>query len=155
MQLLRILLIEDNLEHQDIILTALKGTNFHYTLKITDTLTEGLCWLNTAPFDIVLLDLSLPDSKPHNTIKQATKLIATKPVIILTALNDQELKDHALDLGAIAYLEKTFDYKFSFQLQQAITQAIQQYQYCFNNALNVLSKISQSLGAYLHEQQID
>ena len=57
-------------------------------------------------FDIVLLDLSLPDSSKNNSIKKVLSFIKEIPVIVLTGFSDSNFGVESLSLGVYDYLLK-------------------------------------------------
>lgn len=61
------------------------------------------------PFDIVILDLGLPDMDGMQVLKQIKATNAGTPVLILTARDGTENKVEGLDLGADDYLSKPFE----------------------------------------------
>lgn len=57
-------------------------------------------------FDVVLLDLSLPDSNGLETFESMVGLIPTIPIVILTGLDDEDVANRAVQLGAQDYILK-------------------------------------------------
>ena len=57
-------------------------------------------------FDIVLLDMGLPDAHGLDTIRRARAAAPGVPMIVLTGLDDEELADDAMREGAQDYLIK-------------------------------------------------
>lgn len=103
----RILLIEDNPGDVRLIwemLTEAKGTQF--SLESADRLTEGLERLARGGIDVVLLDLSLPDSSGLDTIKKVNAREPGMPVVVLTVHEDEALAVQAVRFGAQDYLVK-------------------------------------------------
>lgn len=102
-----ILLIEDNPGDTRIIKELLReGSGTGVALLSADRLSSGLKQLSEGGVDLVLLDLTLPDSKGLDTF---TKLRATAkgvPVILLTGLDDEELAVRAVREGAQDYIVK-------------------------------------------------
>jgi len=71
---------------------------------------SGLDRLRLADIDVVLLDLTLPDSEGLNSFLTVHKNFPTVPVIILTSMDDDELAGQAIARGAQDYLTKgSFD----------------------------------------------
>lgn len=104
----KILLIEDNIDDAFFLKRALvkiPATVGEFTLDIATTLTEALDILQTAQPDVILLDLSLPDSSGLNGVK--TIINATKiPLVVMTGMNDEVYAQKAIALGAQDYLVK-------------------------------------------------
>ncbi len=68
---------------------------------------EGLAKLGAENFDLVLLDLVMPDMSGYDVLKQI-RLFSDVPVIILTVRDDEMDKVHGLELGADDYIVKPF-----------------------------------------------
>ncbi|MGZ0747008.1 bacterio-opsin activator domain-containing protein [Haloparvum sp. AD34] len=69
-------------------------------------LSAGLDRLESTDFDVVLLDLGLPDSKGMNTLTTLVEEFPMEPVVVLTGLSDREVGTKALRQGADEYLVK-------------------------------------------------
>ena len=88
---IKILLIEDNPGDAYLIGEHLEEfANFSYRFKIVETLDEALRVLKKKPFDVILLDLELPDSCGINTFLSIHNKNPLIPIIILTGLNDEK-----------------------------------------------------------------
>lgn len=101
----KILLVEDN---PSIILGLeylLKEENFEY--KITKNKRDTLNLLDQEKFDIVLLDVSLPDGNGFDICKYIKEKKDT-PVIFLTAKDEEKDVVLGFDLGADDYIIKPF-----------------------------------------------
>lgn len=104
---IKILLIEDNLGDTYLVEEYLEEfANFSYELKNVGTLIEALSVLNNQPLDVILLDLSLPDSDGINTFLRIRNQNSLIPIIILTGLRDEAIGTYALNEGAHDYLVK-------------------------------------------------
>ncbi|MDD5069726.1 MAG: response regulator [Candidatus Omnitrophica bacterium] len=57
----------------------------------------------------LILDIHMPGLDGWETMKQMIKAKATRPVIVITADKNGNLKQKALDAGAIGFLQKPFD----------------------------------------------
>ena len=104
---IKVLLIEDNPGDALLIqemLNEVKNTEFE--LKHAKRLNEGLKYLHSNVFDVVLLDLTLPDSTGIETFNTTNKNAPEIPIIILTGLSDEELAINAVGMGAQDYLVK-------------------------------------------------
>ena len=105
---IKALLVEDNPGDARLIREMLIESNGAdgIDLQHYDRLSEAINYLGTSSTDVVLLDLSLPDSQGLNTL--ASLHIATKqlPVVILTGLDDEITATKAVHEGAQDYLVK-------------------------------------------------
>jgi len=104
---IHILLVEDNPGDARLIAQLLADADGrHFEISAAARLSSGLERLCTASFDLVLLDLSLPDSEGLLTLRQLQAAQPTVPVIVLTGLNDGKLALQAVREGAQDYLVK-------------------------------------------------
>ena len=103
----RVLLIEDNAGFSYFVRNVLtREHTSQFDFKHCGTLADGLTALSAESFDVVLLDLGLPDSAGLATFKRVQALSPVTPVIILTVLDDDELTMTAMRMGAQDYLLK-------------------------------------------------
>jgi diguanylate cyclase (GGDEF)-like protein/PAS domain S-box-containing protein len=70
------------------------------------TLAEGVAAVTASRPDVVLLDLSLPDSAGLATVQAMRRVIPDVPIIVLTGRDDHQLAEAALRAGAQDYLVK-------------------------------------------------
>jgi len=102
----KVLLVEDNPGDARLICEMLKEANAgKFKLLYVERLDEGLRCLTQQTLDLILLDLSLPDSQGLDTFityTQATKV----PIVVLTGLDDEALAIRIIHLGAQDYLIK-------------------------------------------------
>src|ERR1700686_2406541 len=75
-------------------------------MKRIDTAREALA---TIPYDLVLLDLNLPDGRGLDLLRELRRGGSKVPVIILTALDQIASRIEGLNSGAAGYLVKPFD----------------------------------------------
>ncbi len=103
---LKILLVEDNPGDVYIIKDSLKTTGTNFIVAHSSMLGDAIRLSAEQAFDVILLDLGLPDSIGLETLK---KILATKvnaPVIVMTGLDDEETALTAMKEGAQDYLVK-------------------------------------------------
>lgn len=104
---MRILLVEDDLLLADGIGTALQ--RLHYQTEHCTRGAELVSALKTSEFGAVVLDLGLADGSSLPLIEQLRRAGRTVPILVLTALDDIDIKLQALNAGADDYLCKPFD----------------------------------------------
>jgi PAS domain S-box-containing protein len=78
----------------------------HFEVETVSRLSEAITRVGEAPFDIVLLDLGLPDSQGLETLNALLKPAGEIPIVVLTGLADDVLSVEAVDSGAQDYLVK-------------------------------------------------
>ncbi|UCE17890.1 MAG: PAS domain S-box protein [Gemmatimonadota bacterium] len=102
-----LLLIEDNPGDARLIqeiLHEVKGVQFR--LHCVDRLAAGIEYLEQKEIDVVLLDLTLPDSRGFETFTKIREKVPLRPIIILTGQDDESLAVKAVREGAQDYLVK-------------------------------------------------
>jgi signal transduction histidine kinase len=107
---IRVLVIEDDPLYGEIIAYRLKRSRDPIFRSVRQgSLREGLVALRDQTFDVILLDLSLPDSDGIETIECVRGASPRVPVVVLTGLGAQEVALRALHKGAQDYLVKGND----------------------------------------------
>jgi PAS domain S-box-containing protein len=110
--LIRILLIEDNPGDAKLIEEFLIGKKRtlagveRFDLVHEVKLADGLKRLSEKDFDIILLDLNLPDSKGMDTFAKLHVEAPDTPTVVLTGMDDEALAVQTLQVGAQDYLVK-------------------------------------------------
>jgi two-component system, cell cycle sensor histidine kinase and response regulator CckA len=104
---IRVLLVEDNPADVRLFVELLRETGAgHLKFENVDRLSTALERLSNQTFDIVLLDLSLPDAHGLDTLVRAHAHAPTVPIVVLTGLDDQALAVKSVRAGAQDYLVK-------------------------------------------------
>jgi len=104
---IEILLIEDDEADVELIHEYLsEAANWHVTIYPVNRLATGIEHLQKRTFDIVLLDLSLPDSCGLDTFLRLRQQFPQVPIVILSGNTDQTLAFKAVQAGAQDYLLK-------------------------------------------------
>ncbi len=120
-----ILLIEDNPGDAVIFREKLNASDLDYKLATAKRLSEGLDRIEETDFDIILVDLSLPDTQGLEAVSKVREAAPDRPLIVLTGLDDATAAAEAKKLGAVDYLVKW--YVDSVSLSRYIRYAIAQY----------------------------
>ncbi|WP_341527565.1 response regulator [Nostoc sp. UHCC 0302] len=104
---IKVLLVEDNPGDVFLLHELLKEvTTVRVELMPVERLSEALNHLATKSFDVILLDLSLPDSQGLETFVIAHNRSKATPIIVLTGIDDETLAIRAMQEGAQDYLVK-------------------------------------------------
>jgi len=104
---LNILMVEDSSGDSRLIKELLaESKTVAFELKRVERLGPGLDLLATRPFDIVLLDLALPDSFGLETLLAVRRCRPDIAVIVMTGNDDEALGLQATQAGAQDYLVK-------------------------------------------------
>ena len=106
-QPIRVLLIEDDPEDADYLQELLsEAPNQLFTVEHADRLRAGLEYVVKADIDVILLDLSLPDSHPFDTFGSVHVTAADVPIVVMSGFDNEELTVRAVQEGAQDYLVK-------------------------------------------------
>lgn len=106
-QILDLLLIEDNKADVRLIEELLKSSEeFKFGLDSNPRLSESIDLLRSKNYDIILLDLTLPDSDREFTLDRVLSVTKEIPIVILTGLDDKDFALKSLQKGAQDYLVK-------------------------------------------------
>jgi signal transduction histidine kinase len=107
-QLLRILLVEDDDDHAELVLGLLEDVRRPAIEAVrVKTVAQAVERLDTGPVDAVLLDQKLPDSDFWETVPRVVEAAPRLPILVLTSLNDLDLALEAVNQGAQDYLVKS------------------------------------------------
>ena len=106
----RILVIDDNPNVVDILGRCLRAEGYGVLGALTSD--EGLKLAILSRPELVLLDLALPGTNGIELLKRIRSTNPTTRVIIVTGNTDPALAREALELGALAYIDKPFDFAY-------------------------------------------
>ncbi len=104
---IRILVVEDNPGDVRLIQATLTEADPRgFAVTLAATLADGLARLADSAFDLVLLDLSLPDSFGLDTLARLRAQAPALPIVVLTGNSDEQQAVKAVQAGAQDYLVK-------------------------------------------------
>lgn len=147
---LRILLIEDNEGDAFLLKFYLNESDTHeFTFDHAESLATAFSNLQTQQYDIILMDLNLPDSHGLASIKELLDAFPNNLVIVLTGLVDEKIGLEAVRYGAQDFLVKgRFDSKglsssiiYAFEryaMNSKLTTANKEIQACYTRYNNLL-----------------
>ena len=104
---MRVLLVEDDTSVAKSIELMLKSEG--YIVDTTDLGEDGLEIGKIYEYDIIILDLMLPDMDGYEVLKRLRAAKVTTPILILSGLSELDNKIKGLGFGADDYLTKPFD----------------------------------------------
>ena len=108
MELVKILIVEDDLSFANLVIHQLEMLNFDTDeILIVSSLQEAKLSKKEFEPEVVLLDLSISDSSGINTYDEINKLYELASIIILSGLNDKDLALQIVAKGAQDYVLKT------------------------------------------------
>ncbi|HRO12120.1 response regulator transcription factor CtrA [Amaricoccus sp.] len=103
---MRILLVEDDPTTSKSIELMLQNANLN--VYATDLGEEGIDLAKLYDYDLILLDLNLPDMNGHDVLRQLRMAKVETPILILTGADDTENKLRGFGFGADDYMTKPF-----------------------------------------------
>ncbi len=104
---IRVLIVEDEIEAARLVVRRLSrypAARFEIT-HVSD-LTSAFTRIEHEEFDVMVLDLGLPDGDGFNTIASACGVAQHLPIVVLTGEDDDEMSVRAIRAGAEDYLVK-------------------------------------------------
>lgn len=115
---MRVLLVEDDLATAQSIELMLKAEGF--VVDVTEHGEDGLEIGRLYDYDIILLDLMLPDLDGYEVLRRLRGSKVETPILILSGLSELDNKIKGLGFGADDYLTKPFDRRELIARMQAI-----------------------------------
>jgi PAS domain S-box-containing protein len=103
-----ILLVDDDPQDRRLVEVTLarSNTSVQYNVETAGTLSEATKRLSNGSYDVLLLDLNLPDSSGIDTVQKAQDTNSDASIVVLTGLDDEEMGLEAIRRGAEDYLIK-------------------------------------------------
>jgi signal transduction histidine kinase len=105
-QVTQVLLVEDNDHDVELVISSLEEAPGVFEVDVATTLADGLLKLSKPRYDVVLLDLSLPDADAENTIKPMLAACGNVPLVIFSGTYNPELAIELVRQGAQDFIWK-------------------------------------------------
>ncbi len=104
---MKLLLVEDNLSDADFLAASLRrhqvtDVDLYHVVSLADALQK----LANENFDIILLDLNLPDASGIECVDAIQSAAPTLPIVVLSGLDDEEFAINIMNKGVQDYLVK-------------------------------------------------
>jgi CheY-like chemotaxis protein len=103
---LKILVVEDS--EFNSVLAESQLSVWGYLPKIVTGAMEALNLIKSENFDLILLDLMMPNMDGYEFLEHKKKLQNSIPVIVISSVAEKESIDRAKSLGAIDYITKPY-----------------------------------------------
>ncbi len=155
---MKVLLVEDNQADARFLREAMKetGTERPHMVHV-QRLSDALAKIDHEPFDVILLDLSLPDAEGMETITRMQERASGVPIVVLTGLDDADVAMRALRQGAQDYLIKgqgdshllmrSMRYAIERKRgEEALQKREEHYRSLIENALDIISILNEDGG---------
>jgi len=119
-----LLLIEDNSRISEFIVKGLEESGFLVTLA--ENGTEGRDYVNNRVWDVILLDIMLPDIDGIELLQYIRYKKINTPILVVSALGEPDDKVKALNYGADDYLAKPFHFNELIARINALARRVKQ-----------------------------
>lgn len=106
---MKFLLIEDNTELANAVCARMQLDG--HVIDHASNIAEAIAYSDTVEYDLILLDIMLPDGDGRDFLEQHRAAQNKTPVIVLTARSQISDRISSLDLGADDYVTKPFDHE--------------------------------------------
>jgi signal transduction histidine kinase len=140
---MRVLIVEDSNTDSTIVQRYLQRDSTAREVHTASRLSDALAIAQTAPLDVILLDMSLPDAQGVDAVRRMRAAAPHVPIVILSGLEDEAVATEAVQAGAQDYLIK--GHVDPTSLRRALRYAIERQQ--------LLDRIAQS-EARLQEENV-
>jgi DNA-binding NtrC family response regulator len=105
-----ILIIDDEQPILDLLKVFVEDNG--YNAKTAASAEKGLAMIHNSQFDMLLLDIHLPDGNGLSILQKVHPLYPQLPIIMITGNDDIEIAEECLKHGAVDYIAKPFDCEY-------------------------------------------
>jgi two-component system response regulator HydG len=102
-----ILVVDDDIAHRTMLRILL---GWEYEIVEADCGSKAIEKIQNAPFDLVLMDVCMPEISGVEALDRIKAMNPKVPVIMMTAYSSAETANRAMEKGAYDYLSKPFDF---------------------------------------------
>jgi len=106
---MNILVVEDDIDVSSVLAESIQ--RWGYSSENADTGKDALDKVKQKRFDLILLDIFLPDGKGHRLISQFKELLPDVGIITMTGYNTREMEREVREQGILYYMVKPFETK--------------------------------------------
>jgi signal transduction histidine kinase len=154
-QQISVLIVEDNPGDARLLVESLVEAGFSRTrISIASTLASACDRLQSEDVDVILLDLSLPDSHGLATVESVKAVASFTPIVVLTGNGDEAMAVRAVNAGAQDYLIKNdvtsepLDRAIRYAIERKRTERIERDRASLQEAIRSMNEV---LGVVAHE----
>ena len=106
----KVLIIDDDQQILDLLKKFVEINDC--SVDVESSAEKGLAMVRTGAFDMVILDIMLPDLDGIEVLKSIHKISPNLPVIMITGGNDDERAQECMKSGAADFIAKPFDFEY-------------------------------------------
>lgn len=108
-KLLRILIIEDNIDHIELLTTVVERNFAPVDLHTVETVDDALDFIEQTEYDLIMTDLYINGDSVLEQIPSLRIKLGSVPIIVITGSGDENLAAEVIKNGANDYIVKTKD----------------------------------------------
>ncbi|MCS7460507.1 response regulator transcription factor [Paenibacillus doosanensis] len=116
--MVKILVIEDDADIQELLREFLSAQN--YEVDAADDGVNGIRMFKDNSYDLVLLDVMMPNLDGYNVCKMIRGQSSSLPIVMLTALDDEAAQIKGFELGIDDYITKPFSFNILIKRVEAV-----------------------------------
>lgn len=108
--MLKILVVDDSKVMREMIIACLRGVDGLHFSEAASGL-EAIERLSLSPFDLMFLDLNMPDIGGFEVVEfvRSQDTLKALPIIVVTTRGEEATRTRALELGASSFMTKPFN----------------------------------------------
>lgn len=148
---IRVLVLEDDADDYRLIARQLSAAGSIFDVQWVHTLEEASQLFSEEEFDVIVTDLTIPDSVGLETVSTLRAISATTPILVLTSLEDESMESNILSAGAQDYLLK--GELAGRTVKRAILHAVQR-QRSLNEVTNLVAELKESQGMMTQQARL-
>ena len=115
----RILIVEDSPDNQVLITAFLRPTGAIMTLAVDGL--DGVEKARATPFDLILMDIQMPQLDGHQALRKLREMGITQPVVAMTAHAMREERQRCSQSGFSAYVSKPLSRRLLIETMLSLT----------------------------------
>jgi len=124
---IRVLVVDDDVDHNDLEKEALVGSSTEFAVTQVFSADECLEAMAKSPFDLILVDYTLPGMDGLELISKLEQLGYDVPLVVVTGHGDESVAVEAMKKGAYDYLVKSPDMRFLEALPIVAKKAVERH----------------------------
>ncbi|HEV3155157.1 MAG TPA: hybrid sensor histidine kinase/response regulator [Candidatus Baltobacteraceae bacterium] len=103
---MRVLIVEDSSTDARIVQRLIRHASDGAAVSAASRLSDALAMVERDPFDVIVLDMTLPDAEGIDAVRRMRAAVPRVPIVILSGLENEEIATEAMQAGAQDYLMK-------------------------------------------------
>jgi CheY-like chemotaxis protein len=122
MEPLRVLVVDDDQDHVELLAEFIIGCGHHAVTA--QTAADALAQVASARFDLIFVDFLMPDERGDELVRKLRERGITCRIVVTTGFNTQQARENVRQAGVDEFLLKPFSLaKIRFELEQLVRAA--------------------------------